>query len=78
MSALNKFYKELGEAKSRELYEKYNTLWSVYGISKVGTRSKHAHARAALAALASLINPEAFLANNFSSSVIPYSPLFDY
>jgi hypothetical protein len=40
MSALNKFYKELGEAKSRELYEKYNTLWSVYGISKVGTRSK--------------------------------------
>jgi hypothetical protein len=40
MSALNKFYKELGEAKSRELYEKYNTLWSVYSISKVGTRSK--------------------------------------
>jgi hypothetical protein len=40
MSALNKFYDELGWAKSRELYEKYNTLFSIYSISKVGTRSK--------------------------------------
>ena len=30
----------MGEAKSRELYEKYNTLFSIYSISKVGTRSK--------------------------------------
>jgi hypothetical protein len=40
MPALNKFYDELGLAKSRELYEKYNTLSSIYNISKVGTRSR--------------------------------------
>jgi hypothetical protein len=37
---LNAFYRNLGEAKSRELYQKYSALWSIYDISHVGGRSR--------------------------------------
>jgi len=39
MSTLRNLYGSLGEAKSRELYEKYDSLWSIFEVAKTG-RSK--------------------------------------
>ena len=46
MSKLNEFFSNLGMAKCRELYEKYNTLLNFYGLSEEG-RSKSVSGRIA-------------------------------
>jgi len=35
----NEFYKNLGEAKSREVFRKYMTLSNLYEMAKPGTRN---------------------------------------